>query len=480
MKKIISLFVVAVIALATLCGCGSVDVKGLNPLDYITLGDYETYSIDELTEMYDKERETFTSSYNSFNLDWGYTVEMNLICELVSGDDSSTTYTRYEKYCYTGDNTLTLNIYENTADAYRTTFDSALVYDLNAVGEDSVSAGDRTVKIGTAFDFTYKLPYMADDPELSGKTLRFTVTPVKVLAPLYTDTDIENDLDKFFEENSAERSSAEAGDMITADITAKLDGEKLSAMSYKDRTFILGCSEYPSEFDSSVAGTAVGQTATFDVTYPDDWTNENFAGKTVSFEVKVKSSVSYDKTVAEKTSYASLYELKEALRVEYFVKYGIMNVVYDRSTLNTIPEKLYNEYYNHSKTSIKNDLKEQADYYTSLGNKTTVSDLISYYWGSNDEFEKYVGDLAKENVLATLVCYALLDELDIEYTEEDYKNDLKKNASVYNGTYGTSYSVSEFEKLFNKNILKIVFLEEVIGDVLYKNVDGYPIFDFKK
>ena len=55
MKKIVSLLIVVALAAATLCGCGSVDVKSINPLDYITLGDYESFDLAQLTEMYNAE-----------------------------------------------------------------------------------------------------------------------------------------------------------------------------------------------------------------------------------------------------------------------------------------------------------------------------------------------------------------------------------------------------------------------------------------
>ena len=480
MKKIVSLLIVlgAVVALA--CGCGSVDVKKLNPFDYITLGDYNTFSVAKMAEAYEAEREELASSYKSFNLDWGYTIEMNLVCEIVSGDESSTTYTRYENYCFTGDKKLTLNIFEDTSDAYRATFDSALVYKFDQVGGDSTSEGKRTVTIGTAFDFIYTAPYIEGNETLSGKTLRFTVTPLKVLPPLCTDDDIGDTLDKFFEKYSADREKAGVGDMVTADITAKLDGEKLTAMSYKDRLFVLGCSEYAPGFDAALEGAEVGKTVTFDVTYPADWTNEKFAGKTLNFEVKIDSIVNYDKTIAENTAYDSLYELKEALRVELYTTQNIVDVVYSRSPLNTVPNDLYNEYYNYSMTSIKNDLKDQADKYTAAGTKTTVSDLITKYWGSQAKLEEYVSSLAKENVLSTLVCEALLDKLGVGYTDEDYAADLKANAEIYNKAYGTKYTPEQFEAMFNKNILRLVFIEEKVGGLLFAKIDGYPIFDFEE
>ncbi|MBO4353914.1 MAG: FKBP-type peptidyl-prolyl cis-trans isomerase [Clostridia bacterium] len=480
MKKIVSLLIVLGAVLALACGCGSVDVNKLNPFDYITLGDYKALSVAKMTEAYNAEREELASSYKSFNLDYGYTIEMNLVCEIVSGDETSTTYTKYDKYCYTGDKTLTLNIFDDTSDAYRATFDSALVYKFDQVGGDSTSEGKRTVTIGTAFDFIYTAPYIEGNAELSGKTLRFTVTPVKVLPPLFTDDDIGDTLDKFFEQYSADRTTAGVGDIITADITAKLDGEKLTAMSHKGRTFVLGCSEYAPGFDTALVGAEVGKTATFDVTYPADWTNENFAGKTVSFEVKLTSAVNYDKAVAANTGFDTLYELKEALRVENYAKQNMVNIIYSRSTLDTVPKNLYNEYYDHSMNSIKNDLKEQADRYTAAGTKTTVSDLITKYWGSQAKLEEYVSSLAKENVLSTLVCEALLDKLGIEYTEADYAKDLEANAKVYNDAYNTKYSAAEFEKMFNKNILRLVFVEEVINGVLMKQVNGYPLFDFEE
>ena len=479
MKKFIALFLVFATAAVILCGCGNFNVKSINPYDYVTVGDYKNFSIDDFKKAYEEEREAMASEMTSFNVDWGYTVVFNIVCEIIGGDDKTATYTKYEKYCHEGDDTMTINIYENTEDAYRSTFDSAFVYDVTEADGMSTSANLRTIKIGTAFDFTLTEPYSPENPEISGKKVRFTVTPVKVLPPVYDDNDILESLNSFYDKYPAEPNSASIGDIVSADIEGTIGGELRDGLKYDGRTFVLGCSEYPASFDEQLVGLIKGGRREFSVTFPADWPNADLAGETVDFSVKITEITSYNKPIKDNTKYASLYELKEALRLELFVEFEIMNVVYDRSELKSVPKGLYDEYLKHIKASTEDNIKEYMKSFTQSGTTVSRDDVIKTIWGSEEEYEKYIEYNATQTTMQTLVCYAVVDELGIEYTDAMYKEDLAEFVSAYNLNYQSDYSASKVESICNKNVLKLIFLEQKACEVLASKIDGFPVLDFE-
>ena len=478
MKKIIALFLVMATAAVVLCGCGTFNVKSINPLDYVSVGDFENFSIDEFRRAYEAEREEMAGSSTSFSVDWGYSVEMNVICEVLGGDGKTVTYTKVDEASYEGNNTLKVNIYENTDDAYAADFDSALVYSIKEAGTST--AVKRTLKIGTAFDFTMVLP--TEDrinapalKALAGKTVRFTVTPVKVLPPVFDDSYIADELTSFFDKYSATRTYVESGDIVTADIDGNIDGELLDGLKYESRIFVCGYSEYPMAFDEAIKGMKKNEKRTFEVAFPSDWANEELAGKTAEFTVKVTAVTSYNKAVEENTDYKTLYELKEALRLELYVENEIMNTVYGRSTLDKNLDGLYKEYLSYLRKSNESEIKKSIQYYAANGLAVTRAEIIEAAYGSEAAYTRYLENAARNTVLETLVCYAVADKLGIEYTEENYKADLKDFTEDYNTINSTEYTTSQVENICNKNLLMLIFIEEDAGEILAGKLDGIPV-----
>ena len=477
MKKFIALFLVVATAALVLCGCGSFNVKSINPKDYVTVGNYDKFTLDEFKEAYEAKREELAAETDTYNVDWGYTVKFNIVCEIIGGDEKTVTYTKYADYCHEGDDTMTINIYEDTENAYNANFDSAFVYNVTDADGDLASEKARNIKIGTAFDFTLTEPYNPEKPEISGKKVRFTVTPLKVLPPVYDDEYIIDTLNKFYEKHTAQPNSVSMGDIVLADIEGTVDGELREGLKYDGRTFVVGSSEYPIAFDEALVGCILGGRREFSVEFPTDWPNADLAGQTVDFSVRVSAITSYNKPVKDNTKYASLYELKEALRFELFIDYEIMNKIYDRSTLNSVPKALYNEYYKYFKKTNENEIKNSIAIYSQSGTKVSRKDVVETVWGSEAKYEEYLKSTAEDTVLQTLVCYAVVDELGIEFTDEMYKENLKLFAEEYNESNLTDYSESKIESICNKNILRLIFMEEKASDVRMAKIDGLPVLE---
>lgn len=478
MKKFIALFLVFATAAVIFCGCGNFNVKSIDPLDYVKVGDYTNFSLEDFKKAYENEREDMAEDMTTFNVDWGYTIVFNQVCEIIGGDDKTATYTRFPALCFEGDDTKTINIYEFTEDAYKSTFDSALVYNVTDADDIATSSKPRDIKIGTAFDFTLTLPYNPTDPVISGKKVRYTITPVKVLPPVYDDRQIVDSITDFFTKYPADQNTASIGNIVTADIEGTVNGELRDGLKYDGRTFVLGCSEYPAQFDEQLVGLVKGGRREFSVTFPTDWPNTDLAGETVDFSVKINDMANFSKAVRENSDYSSLYEFKEALRLELFVEFEIMNTVYERSELIKAPKGLYNEYYKYFKDVSEENISNGIKSFSQSGTAVSRDDIIKEVWGNEEGYAKYLDEIANQTVKQTLVCYAVCDALKIEYTDAMYKADLADFASEYNSRNQTSYSDSKVERICTKNMLLLIFMEQKACEELSKTLDGFPVIDF--
>ena len=86
----------------------------------------------------------------------------------------------------------------------------------------------------------------------------------------------------------AEGEPAQDGDRVTIDFEGKIDGEPFQGGKASDFSFVLGEGQMLVEFDNAVRGMKVGESKTFQLTFPQDYQGREAAGKTADFLVTVK------------------------------------------------------------------------------------------------------------------------------------------------------------------------------------------------
>lgn len=111
------------------------------------------------------------------------------------------------------------------------------------------------------------------------------------------------------------------GDLVNIDFTAKQNGKKLEEASGEDTYVWVGKGEYINDFENGIIGIENGKKKTIDCTFPKDYDDEELAGKTIQFTIKVngrfgaataqKASDGACKTVQEYYEYEKEQQLKE-------------------------------------------------------------------------------------------------------------------------------------------------------------------------
>ena len=187
MKKTVCLILLVAMTAGLLCGCGfNYDKEDLSK--YVDLADFEKLTFADFENRYAEYRkylaEQIKSNNYTFAIDDGFSVDISVTAEIISeessGDGSTTTvsYTRYEKWCFDGDDKCIENycIGKNPANQK---FDNGLHYNLKDVADGYES--EREVSIDKPFSFTMTIPSSYEDDTVAGKPVRFTVTVTDVL-----------------------------------------------------------------------------------------------------------------------------------------------------------------------------------------------------------------------------------------------------------------------------------------------------------
>ena len=82
--------------------------------------------------------------------------------------------------------------------------------------------------------------------------------------------------------------AAALGDKATIDFAGKIDGHEFDGGKGEDFGVILGEGRLLKDFESHVVGMEAGGARTFEIRFPEDYHGKELAGKTVTFDVKLK------------------------------------------------------------------------------------------------------------------------------------------------------------------------------------------------
>lgn len=81
---------------------------------------------------------------------------------------------------------------------------------------------------------------------------------------------------------------ANEGDQVVVDFTGRKDGEVFQGGTATDFGFVIGVGQMLKDFETAVTGMAIGQTKSFDLTFPEDYHAEDLKGVTAQFEITLK------------------------------------------------------------------------------------------------------------------------------------------------------------------------------------------------
>jgi trigger factor len=158
-----------------------------------------------------------------------------------------------------------------------------------------------------------------------------------------TDADVDNIIEVFRKQQGSwevvDRAAAN-GDKVNIDYTGTRDGEEFSGGSATGSDLELGSGRMIPGFEEGVAGMKAGEEKTLQLTFPDDYHNEELKGAAVEFRVKLNS----------------VQELVPAeLDEELFAKYGV-----EEGGLETFRSEVRDNMARELKNAIRGKVKQQV------------------------------------------------------------------------------------------------------------------------
>jgi trigger factor len=151
--------------------------------------------------------------------------------------------------------------------------------------------------------------------DLSGVSLTHEVTEI-------SDAELQDGLDRMAKQNrqfSSKEGVAASGDRLTIDFTGRIDGTPFDGGTGTDVQIELGLGQFIPGFEDQLVGAKTGDQRLVKVTFPENYTAQQLAGKAAEFDVTVKKveapgETKIDDDLAKAFGLENLDALKKALR----------------------------------------------------------------------------------------------------------------------------------------------------------------------
>ncbi len=287
------------------------------------------------------------------------------------------------------------------------------------------------------------------------------------------DENLQSTLTYYAESVPVEGRAAKLGDTVNIDYAGKIDGVAFEKGTAKGKDLKLGSGSFIAGFEDGVAGMEKGETKDLNLTFPEDYRDEEVAGKDVVFTVTVNSisedeipeltdefvqSISDDcKTVDEYREYVET-ELKNQKESEAKAtqQADLLEKAVNAATCDEekIPEWLISQNAAEYRESLESFVAQYG------------LDLNTYFAQSGateEEFNKQAMEYGKNIAKSQLVVLAIAKQEGLEVTDQEKEDYYVEYASKYGSDVETVKSIIPDDELTN------YLLQQEVMDFLYDN-----------
>ncbi len=301
-----------------------------------------------------------------------------------------------------------------------------------------------------------------DHPEIdikqigSGKSLIFTakvtVKPevelgeykgveVKKAEVSVTDEDVENELKRVAERNAriitVEDRPVQSGDIVNIDFEGFVDGKAFEGGKAQGYSLTIGSGEFIPGFEDQLIGAKTGDEVEVNVTFPEDYRNEELAGKQAQFKVKINEikfkelPVLDDEFAKDISEFDTLEEYKKDLKEKLL--HAAEHRAEHENEDNVVSKVVENAKVDIPQVMIESQI-DRIIYDFDLRLRYQGLDLKRYLeiMGMDVEtFRKQFAERAEKEVKTQLVIEKIGQVENITVSDEDVEAEIKKMAESY-------------------------------------------------
>jgi len=253
--------------------------------------------------------------------------------------------------------------------------------------------------------------------------------------------------------------ASEDGDLVEVDVEGKLDGEVVAP--FKDiqgRRYRLGGKFFSEGFDKEVIGMKVGEEKTFDVVFPEDYSSDVVAGKTLSMTAKLTTILAEempeldDAFAKELGPFETLEDVKEEIRKN--LKQG-----YDRRAEQELNEQIFEQIISRTDFELPDSLvKMELEHIVNEAERAFEANGTSLenIGKTKEDLEKEYVEVAENQVRRHLILDAIVNQEKFTVSDEELEEGYKELAANFN------QSLEFIKSFYDANPDKIDYLKHTL------------------
>ncbi|MCI6635978.1 MAG: hypothetical protein SOZ09_07265 [Eubacteriales bacterium] len=296
---------------------------------------------------------------------------------------------------------------------------------------------------------------------------QYNGVPAVYTDAVITDEDVEMEVQSTLAYYASEEdidTGAAPGNIVyfAADVT--LNGATVDEYCAEETSLTLGFATYGEAIDEALTGAKAGDVIEAARTLPNTDAYDEYAGETLSYKITVERVCNAvvpeltDLFVQTMLNFDSVDAYREAVR-EALTEAAASNrsalllsqvwpTVLEGTVVKKYPEKELGE--------IRDQVNREIDAYLNAAGINRAEYLKIAYGKTEEEFDTYLDELAKEQVKDEMIVYAIARAENIEATDEEYT----QYAQIYADKYGYA-TVEEMETAFGKDVVRAAVLSDV-------------------
>ncbi len=284
------------------------------------------------------------------------------------------------------------------------------------------------------------------------------------------DEEIQTMLEYYAEAVEVDR-AAEEGDTVNIDYVGLKDGVAFDGGTAEGVDLVLGSDSYIDGFEDGLIGAVAGEQRDLNLTFPENYGNEELNGQAVVFQVTVNAVKA--EQIPELTDefiagivpeYPTVESYTEALRESMNLE-SYYEQVTEQLMASSEVEKYNEDDVAERKALLIAEYTSYAEYYGSYYGLDTET-AVMYFLGfeSMEAFEEEMGNYAYEVEKNAMIIEAIAEAENIEVSDAVYEEKLAEYAEYYGYD-----DVAAFEEANGKDLIVDSILSELVMEFIIDN-----------
>lgn len=323
---------------------------------------------------------------------------------------------------------------------------------------------------GAVFVVEVALEPVFDLPEYKG-------VEIEKISTTITKAELKEAIDREIEQNSrlvVVDEAAKLGDTVVLDYDGYTDGKAFDGGKGENYPLVLGSGNFIPGFEDQLVGKKAGEACDVNVTFPEAYGHAALAGKAAVFkclvhEVKRSEKPEYnDDFVSDISEFSTVKEYEADLKAKLAkakgenLKYQAQNQIVETLVNNAVidlPAQMVRESKENLKADFENRIQQNGI------DPKTYYEIMAHQEGGKtaEDFDKMYEEQAIHDLKAELVLRAIIEKENIEATDDEIEEEIKKYADMYSQKVedvkkGGEYVMRYFkDRVQNEKLMNFLF-----------------------